>query len=62
MTLSPFTLLLHMWVEVDVLPLRGIAQRAHHVREALRGDGNTSQRCVTAMRHAAVRMAHPLLA
>ena len=43
-----------VWVVVGVLPLRDVDQLAHHVRDALRGDGNASQLAVTAMRHAAV--------
>ena len=45
------------WAVLRVLPLRDIAQLAHHVRDALRGDGNASQLAVTAMSHAAVRVA-----
>ena len=42
-------------VDPDVLPLRGIAQLAHHVRDVVRCDANASQLAITAHSHMAVK-------
>ena len=34
-------------VQLDVLPLGGVAQLANYVRDAVRGDANASQLAVT---------------
>ena len=45
------------YVVIDVLPLRGIAQLAHHVPDAVRGQGYAAQVAITARSHMAARTA-----
>ena len=53
--LSRRVLLLRVGPQLDVLPLRGIAQLAHHVRDVVRGDANASQLATTARSHMVVK-------
>ena len=47
-------------VQLGVLPLRGVPQLAHHVRDPVRGDANASQLAITARSHTAVKSAFAL--
>ena len=46
-----------VWVVLDVLPLRGIAQLAQHVPDAVRGEGYAAQVAITARSQMAARTA-----
>ena len=50
MALASCILLLRVWVVVGVLPLRDVDELAHHVRYALRGNGNATQLAVSSQR------------
>ena len=46
-----------LYVVIDVLPLRGIAQLVQHMPDAVRGEGYAAQVAITARGHMAARRA-----